>query len=357
MTVSLCIRDVHVTLARNHVLKGVDLDVGKGEFVTLLGASGSGKSTLLNVVAGLQAIDRGKVLFDDANVVDRPPRKRNVGVVFQSYALFPHLSVGENVAFGLRAARHPAAERARVASEMLDLVQLGNMENRSPASLSGGQRQRVALARALACNPSVLLLDEPMAALDKQLRDHMQVEIKRIQQQVGITTLSVTHDQAEAMSMSDRVAIMHEGRFVQIDTPENLYRRPATVYVARFLGEANLFPADRHGPLPVGARESATGTAVVRPEDLAIVDDKEPVDGWTVRGTVRMLSFQGSRFRLEVVAEDGQIVVCSLSPHREVGALVPGDAVRLGPVGTNHVHVIQDETAPQPVPIAASSGS
>ena len=219
MTIALSVSDIHVTLGHNHVLKGVALDVRPGEFVTLLGASGSGKSTLLNVIAGLQSVDSGQVLFDGVNVEKRSPQKRNVGVVFQSYALFPHMTIGENVSFPLLAARRPAKERRAVADEMLNLVQLPGMADRSPASLSGGQRQRVALARALAANPGILLLDEPMAALDKQLREQMQVEITRIQRKVGITTVSVTHDQTEALTMSDRVAIMRDGFIVQVDTP------------------------------------------------------------------------------------------------------------------------------------------
>jgi putative spermidine/putrescine transport system ATP-binding protein len=340
MTIELSIQDVHVTLGHNHVLKGVSLDAAPGEFVTLLGASGSGKSTLLNVVAGLQSVGDGHVLFDGTNVEHRSPRHRKVGVVFQSYALFPHMTVGENVAFPLRAARRPSADRTRVAQEMLDLVQLGDMWDRNPASLSGGQRQRVALARALASNPGILLLDEPMAALDKQLREQMQVEIKRIQQQVGITTLSVTHDQAEAMTMSDRVAIMHEGQFVQVASPEELYRRPATEYVASFLGEANLVPA--HGL--DGRATTVTGTAVVRPEDLRIIRPDE-TGRWVFEGTLRILSFQGSRFRLEMVTHDGQRIVCSLPPHADVTGLVPNAPVRLGCMDHDRVHIIEHVAA------------
>ncbi|WP_432841747.1 ABC transporter ATP-binding protein [Dactylosporangium sp. CA-092794] len=346
MTIALSIQAVHVTLGHNEVLKGVSLDAAPGEFVTLLGASGSGKTTLLNVVAGLQRVDRGHVLFDGYNVERRPPRKRKVGVVFQSYALFPRMSVGDNVAFPLRAARRPGAERRRIAQEMLELVDLGGMAGRSPDSLSGGQRQRVALARALASDPGILLLDEPMAALDKQLRERMQVEIKRIQQAVGITTVAVTHDQAEAMTMSDRVAIMHQGRLIQVDTPEHLYRRPVNEYVASFLGEANLFPADRRGPLPLDAPGGATGTAVVRPEDLVVLDAREAAaEGrWSVRGVVRLLSFQGSRFRLELDTPAGRAVVCSLPPHADVSSLLPGSEATLGCVDPRRVHVIDAAT-------------
>ncbi|BCJ62068.1 ABC transporter ATP-binding protein [Micromonospora endophytica] len=353
MSIALSIQDVHVTLGHFEVLKGVSLDAEPGTFVTLLGASGSGKTTLLNVIAGLQQLDRGHVLFDGQNVERRPPRKRKVGVVFQSYALFPHMSVGDNVAFPLRAARRPSVERRKVVQEMLELVDLAGMVNRAPASLSGGQRQRVALARALASDPGILLLDEPMAALDKQLRERMQVEIKRIQQQVGITTVAVTHDQAEAMTMSDQVAIMHEGTLVQVDSPENLYRRPVNEYVASFLGEANLFPADRGGPLALDAAGQATGTAVIRPEDLVVLAPDQLGDHWRVPGVVRLLSFQGSRFRLEVVTATGRSVVCSLPPHTDASALVPGSEVILGCGAPDRVHVIHRSDAGDALEVAA----
>ena len=353
MTVSLTISDVFVTLGQNPVLKGVSLDVEPGEFVTLLGASGSGKSTLLNVVAGLQAMDSGGLRFDGQDIAGTPPRKRNVGVVFQSYALFPHMTVGENVAFPLRAAKQGRADRRRVAAEMLALVQLSGMEDRAPASLSGGQRQRVALARALAANPSILLLDEPMAALDKQLRERMQVEIKRIQQDVGITTIAVTHDQTEALTMSDRVAIMHDGGFVQVDTPEDLYRHPANAYVATFLGEANLLPMAGGGLHPSASSGSSgtgtspsTGTAVIRPEDLVILDEKAVDNGWVVEGVTRIVSFQGNRFRLEIETPAGATVVASLPSNWNVNDLTPGRRTRLGCIDASRVHIIPPAAAP-----------
>ncbi|OLT18669.1 hypothetical protein BJF78_00765 [Pseudonocardia sp. CNS-139] len=336
MTVGLTVDDVRVTLGDNEVLKGVTLHAEPGEFVTLLGASGSGKSTLLNVVAGLQDVDRGAVLFDGVDVTRRAPRHRKVGVVFQSYALFPHLTVAENIAFPLHAARRPRAERAATAQRMLDLVQLAGFADRKPESLSGGQRQRVALARALAADPAVLLLDEPLAALDKQLREQMQVEITRIQRHVGTTTVAVTHDQVEALTMSDRVAIMHDGRLVQCATPEELYRRPADEYVARFLGEANLVEA--HGP--DGRSPVVTGTAVVRPEDLQLVDADTPAGRWVFEGPVQLVSFQGSRYRLELLAGHAGTILCSLPPHTDVGALSPGVHARVACLDPGLVHVI-----------------
>ncbi|MEU6642579.1 ABC transporter ATP-binding protein [Saccharomonospora sp. NPDC046836] len=352
MTIALSIQDVHVTLGHNHVLKGVSLDVEPGEFVTLLGASGSGKSTLLNVIAGLQTVDSGHLTFDGVNVDKRPPQKRNVGVVFQSYALFPHMSVGANVSFPLRAARRPAKERRAVADEMLALVQLPGMADRSPASLSGGQRQRVALARALAANPGVLLLDEPMAALDKQLREQMQVEVTRIQRQVGITTVSVTHDQTEALTMSDRVAIMRDGVLVQVDSPEDLYRHPVNSYVAGFLGEANLLPTAGGRILDGADGSDVDGTAVLRPEDLELVADGEPCPAWHVEGAIHLLSFQGTRFRLELLTDAGRKVVCSLSPSADVSSLVVGTRARLACRDPERVHVIAAPPA-KPAMVAA----
>ncbi|PZF82165.1 ABC transporter ATP-binding protein [Jiangella anatolica] len=340
MTIALSITDVHVTLGHNHVLKGVSLDVRPGEFVTLLGASGSGKTTLLNVIAGLQAVDSGHLTFDGVSMERTPPQKRNVGVVFQSYALFPHMSVGENVAFPLRAARRPARERKSVAEEMLALVQLPGMAGRSPASLSGGQRQRVALARALAANPGILLLDEPMAALDKQLREQMQVEVTRIQRKVGITTVSVTHDQTEALTMSDRVAIMRDGILVQVDSPEDLYRHPVDEYVAGFLGEANLLPTAGGRILDDAAGAEVDGTAVVRPEDLELVPSGEACPAWHVEGAIHLLSFQGTRFRLELLTDGGRKVVCSLPPSIDASTLVVGERARVACRNPERVHVI-----------------
>lgn len=355
MTIALSISDINVTLGHNHVLKGVSLDVQPGEFVTLLGASGSGKSTLLNVIAGLQEADSGRVLFDGTDVAKRPPQKRNVGVVFQSYALFPHMSIGENVGFPLRARRRPLKERHAVADEMLALVQLNDMADRSPASLSGGQRQRVALARALASSPGILLLDEPMAALDKQLREQMQVEITRIQRKIGITTVSVTHDQTEALTMSDRVAIMRDGVIVQVATPEDLYRRPIDEYVAGFLGEANLLPTCR-GRIVADGDAETDGTAVIRPEDLQIVPVSDASPEWCVEGVVHLLSFQGSRFRLELRTGAGRRIVCTLPPGYDVSTIAVGGTVRVACPDPSRVHIIAATRAAgsaRAVPVAA----
>jgi putative spermidine/putrescine transport system ATP-binding protein len=222
-----------------HAVDGVDLHVAQGEFVTLLGASGSGKTTCLRMVAGFVAPTVGRVLIGGRDVTNVPPYRRNIGMVFQQYALFPHLTVAENIGYGLKVRRQSSAEVAARTKEALQLVRLEELAHRYPRQLSGGQKQRVALARAVIIKPQVLLLDEPLAALDLKLREELQSEIKRVQQTVGITTMFVTHDQGEALSLSDRVAVMREGKILQIEPPTVLYRRPSSRYVAGFIGRMN----------------------------------------------------------------------------------------------------------------------
>ncbi len=221
----------------------VNLQVGSGEFLTLLGPSGCGKTTLLRMISGFETPTRGTVWLDGRDVTALPPYRRDVNQVFQSYALFPHLNVRDNIAFGLRMKRTPKADVQQRVARMVEMVGLSGMENRRPNQLSGGQRQRVALARALVCEPKVLLLDEPLAALDAKLRRAMQVELKRLQQRVGITFVFVTHDQDEALVMSDRIAVINRGHIEQIGPVSEIYHRPATRFVADFLGQANLLPA------------------------------------------------------------------------------------------------------------------
>jgi spermidine/putrescine transport system ATP-binding protein len=221
----------------------IDLEVQDGEFFSLLGPSGCGKTTTLRMIGGFEQPTSGKIELDGQDVTWLPPYQRNVNTVFQNYALFPHLSIFDNVAFGLRRRHVPELEVKQRVAEMLDLVELPGYERRKPAQISGGQAQRVALARALVNKPAVLLLDEPLGALDLKLRKQMQIELKRIQQEVGITFIYVTHDQEEAMTMSDRIAVMHRGKYEQLGDPETLYERPATEYVAGFLGVSNLLPA------------------------------------------------------------------------------------------------------------------
>jgi len=224
---------------------GVDLAVRRGEFLTLLGPSGCGKTTLLRMIAGFEIPDEGSVLLEGKDVTQAPPYRRNVNQVFQSYALFPHLTVSENVAFGLRMQKMSGTERAARVAETIKLVSLEGFEERKPHQLSGGQRQRVALARALAPRPAVLLLDEPLSALDAKLRHSMQLELKRLQRQLGMTFVFVTHDQEEALTMSDRIAIVHRGRIEQIGDAHEVYHRPATAFAADFVGQANLVEAEQ----------------------------------------------------------------------------------------------------------------
>ena len=222
------------------VLKEISLSIDKGEFITLLGSSGCGKTTTLRIIAGLETPDSGRVFLDGRDVTGLAPEARDVNTVFQNYALFPHMTVADNIGYGLKLKKTPKAEIKKRVSEMLDLVQLPGFEKRKPSELSGGQRQRVAIARALVNNPKVLLLDEPLGALDLQLRRAMQLELKRLQKKLGITFIYITHDQEEAINMSDRIAVMNKGTFEQIGTPDEIYNHPKTSYVATFVGNANI---------------------------------------------------------------------------------------------------------------------
>jgi ABC-type Fe3+/spermidine/putrescine transport system ATPase subunit len=270
-------------------VRPTDLTIAAGEFFTLLGPSGSGKTTLLNVTAGYVAPSTGRVLIGEADVTDLPPRHRNVGMVFQSYALFPHLDVFENVAYGLRVRRRPAAEIQRRVGEALTTLQLDGLGDRRITELSGGQQQRVALARALVIEPSVLLMDEPLGALDRQLRKQVQLELRHLHQRMGRTTLYVTHDQEEALVLSDRIGVMRAGRLEQVGTARELYERPASAFVAGFLGESNLLPGrlthldgDQAAllvpgwPAPIpgvaapGLAAGAPATALIRPEHVRL---------------------------------------------------------------------------------------
>jgi spermidine/putrescine transport system ATP-binding protein len=269
---------------------GINLQMPAGEFFSLLGPSGCGKTTTLRMIAGFERPDEGQILLDGEDMAQTPPHKRNVNTVFQSYALFPHLSVTDNVAFGLRYKDVSKQDTARRVGETLELVQLTGFENRRPGQLSGGQQQRVALARALVLNPAVLLLDEPLGALDAKLRKRLQLELKALQEEVGITFIYVTHDQEEALTMSDRIAVMSQGRVEQVGGPKEIYEEPATAYVADFLGVSNLMDADAVGPgsngfrvklgefeLVAGKGEAADGRVkiTIRPERVVLADPGE----------------------------------------------------------------------------------
>jgi putative spermidine/putrescine transport system ATP-binding protein len=351
MSVRLSLEEVRVVLGGNEILHGVSIDVAPGEFLTLLGPSGSGKTTTLNVIAGLEAASGGHVRFDDKSIEHRPAHARDIGMVFQSYALFPHMTVGDNVAFGLGRRKVPKAERRKVVDEMLELVRLPGMVARNVRSLSGGQQQRVAVARALAMRPSVLLLDEPMAALDKQLRETMQIELKRIQSEVGVTTVAVTHDQTEAMTMSDRVAIMRDGLIEQVDTPEVLYRRPATLFAARFLGEANIWPVREGRIVGFGAEATArSGMAVVRPEDLTL-GSRCPAGTPSVRARVVSTSFQGTRYRVAAEHDALGSILASMPPDIDPVELAPGLEIDIASHAATGIHVIPEANDSEPLSV------
>jgi putative spermidine/putrescine transport system ATP-binding protein len=281
---------------------GVDLDILDGEFLTLLGPSGSGKTTVLRMIAGFELPTGGTVELNGRDVTKRAPFERDVNTVFQDYALFPHMTVAQNVEYGLRVKRVPKGERRQRALEALASVQLAGFEQRKPSEMSGGQRQRVALARALVNRPSVLLLDEPLGALDLKLREQMQVELKQLQRQVGITFIFVTHDQEEALTMSDRIAVFNAGRIEQVGTPSDVYERPLTPFVAGFVGTSNLLQGT--------AAEQVLGAAGVfsiRPEKIRIANALEgPGDGeHAAAGVVREVVYVGAATRFVVDLEVG----------------------------------------------------
>jgi spermidine/putrescine transport system ATP-binding protein len=324
-------------------LNAVDLTIHEGEFFSLLGPSGCGKTTTLNIIGGFIEPDEGEVLIAGQPVNRIPPYRRPVNTVFQSYALFPHMTVADNVGFGLRMAGVPAAETKRRTAEALGLVSLADFGPRRPDQLSGGQQQRVALARALVNQPSVLLLDEPLGALDLKLRKQMQSELTRIQREIGITFIYVTHDQDEAMTMSDRIAVMNRGRIAQVGTPQEIYERPSTLFVADFIGASNVFRghvAGHLGPwatvrLDIGAdvrvpsaaaREQAGKVSVVvRPDHMALASVAPPsADLNALPGTVKKVSFLGTHLQYAIATPHGeQLTVIEPLSHHERETIVP----------------------------------
>ena len=331
-------------------LNGVSIDIEKGELVSILGPSGCGKTTLLRIIAGLEREDSGVVMIDGKDCTGLPPSKRNFGIVFQSYALFPHMTVEQNIAFGLKQDKLPKAEIASRVNEMLGLVHMQEFAKRKPHQLSGGQRQRVALARSLAKRPKLLLLDEPMGALDKKLRDRMQLEVVDILERVGVTCVMVTHDQEEAMTMAGRIAIMNRGKFVQIGEPEEIYEHPTTRYSAEFIGSVNVFegvlkerqedglvlysPGLVH-PLKVDADASVVDNVPVhvalRPEKIMLCEEP-PANGCNFAvGEVIHIAYLGDLSVYHVRLKSGQMISAQLqNAHRHRKGLPTwGDEVRL----------------------------
>jgi len=309
----------------------LSLEIAAGEFLTLLGASGSGKTTTLRMIAGFEPPTAGEIFMAGTPIRALPPFKRDINTVFQHYALFPHMSVHENIGYGLRMRGVPAAEREERVNQALEMVQLGELGRRAPRQLSGGQQQRVALARALVNRPRVLLLDEPLGALDLKLRKEMQLELKHLQTHLGITFVYVTHDQEEALTMSDRIVLMRQGRIAQIGEPRDLYDRPASRYVADFIGETNLLPGvvAESGDGMVVLRAAGTSLRAlsdtplapgseawltVRPEAIELTDSGMTREGWNrVAGTVREAVYAGSTLRVHVALESGQRLVAHVT--------------------------------------------
>jgi putative spermidine/putrescine transport system ATP-binding protein len=326
-------RGIEKSFGTTKVLHGVDLDIAPGEFVSLLGPSGCGKTTALRVLAGLEQATAGSVLLGGQDVSRVPTNKRDIGMVFQSYSLFPHLRVVDNTAFGLRRRGVGATAARRRATDALELVGLGHLADRFPHQLSGGQQQRVALARALVTEPRVLLLDEPLSALDAKVRVQLRDEIRRIQLRLGITTVFVTHDQEEALAVSDRIAVMDAGRIDQIGTPEELYLRPATANVAAFVGLSSLVPGLVHSglvrvwgvDLPVqGAADDGHVDVYLRPENVRLVGES----GEGVPAVVQESTFLGSIRRTLVRTDDGTLVRVQ---HAAGERVEYGDVVRIRP--------------------------
>ncbi len=335
--IQLC--GISKTFDGTEVLSPMNLNVYEGEFLTLLGPSGCGKTTTLRIIAGFETPTQGRVFLEGNDVTDLQPYRRNVNTVFQSYALFPHMNVYDNVAFGLVEKRMKKPEIKEKVTAMLQMVQLGKMENRKPSQLSGGQKQRVAIARALANNPKVLLLDEPLGALDLKLRKQMQLELKALQKNLGITFIYVTHDQEEALTMSDRIVVMKGGRLEQVGTPKEIYEHPATKFVADFIGESNIFESSvvseedgmltlmmENGHVKATGKNFKTDEIVylcVRPENVFL--SETPVEGFTLKGFVKDHIYVGSNVKTVVELPNGNLLRINMHPMSklaETGSLV-----------------------------------
>ena len=297
---------------KNFILQDLSLDINKGELLSLLGPSGCGKTTTLRVIAGLIETSGGTFMLDGADMTHVPVHKRDFGMVFQSYALFPHLTVYENIAFGLRQRKFDDATIKKQVCKIVDICDIAGFEKRFPKQLSGGQRQRVALARALVIEPKLLLLDEPLSNLDAQLRLQMRTSIKRIQQELGISTVFVTHDQEECFSISDRVAIMQKGKIEQCDSPERIYSKPATGMIARFVGFKNFFTIEQAASLRIATDsvDRDVKTLCIRPEDIEL-SSKGGLGSNSTSGTIEVRTYLGKAYQYEVKTPLGMVTVAS----------------------------------------------
>jgi len=348
----LALRGLRKTFGHTVAVDGLDLDVGPGEFVALLGPSGCGKTTTLRMVAGFERPDRGDVLIQGVPVTDKPPYRRDVGIVFQSYALFPHMTVADNVAYGLRMRKVPAAERTARVVAALELARLTGLDARYPRQLSGGQQQRVAVARAIVIRPSVLLFDEPLSNLDARLRQAMRDELRELQRTLRIATILVTHDQEEALSLADRIVVMHAGRVEQVGTPETIYARPATPFVAEFIGQCNFLSGHVHAPdgaAPVfraddgltfalapdaSVSHGQRGVVALRPEAIALLrPDETAAPGATVMdAVVQSVTYLGALRQYRMTVEAGTVlrVDCQVGPlGTHAQPMTEGAAARL----------------------------
>ena len=322
----ISLQGISKTYEDNTVLDGLNLDIKKNEFLTLLGPSGCGKTTTLKIIAGFEYADDGKVLFENKDMNNIPPYERAVNTVFQKYALFPHMNIYENIAFGLKIKKMPKDDIDRKVKEMLKLLALEGFEKRSVDSLSGGQQQRIAIARALVNEPKVLLLDEPLGALDLKLRQEMQTELKKIQQKLGITFIFVTHDQEEALTMSDTIVVMNKGKIQQMGTPEDIYNEPENAFVARFIGESNIFDGIMHDDYKVefcgknfdcvdkGFDKDENIDVVIRPEDIKMTAANEGM----LIGIVTSVVFKGVHYEIEV-NENGRKWIIHNTQSAKVG--------------------------------------
>jgi spermidine/putrescine transport system ATP-binding protein len=347
-TIGITLQGVSKRFGKVEACKAIDLEIREGEFFSLLGPSGCGKTTTLRIIGGFEQPDEGRVLLRGDDVTDVPPNKRNVNMVFQHYALFPHMSIYDNVAFGLKLKKLDRAEQRERVGQLLEIVQLVGLERRRPTQLSGGQQQRVALARALVNRPAALLLDEPLGALDVKLRKQMQLELKRIQAELGTTFVYVTHDQEEALAMSDRIGVMNEGVVEQIASPREIYEHPATTFVADFIGSLNALDvkidevADGRAvgrvsarervlvPLANGRRPGDVVKVAVRPERIRIVPATQPApeDGSLLEGVVAEIVYLGSLTQFHVDTKLGRVVSYRMNDERML-RLDPGGNVVL----------------------------
>ncbi len=338
----ITVRGVTKTYGRVRALDDVSLDVKSGEFLTLLGPSGSGKTTLLMVLAGFTRPDKGSLKFGEHEMIRTAPHLRGVGMVFQNYALFPHMTVAGNVGYPLRLRGTPKAEMAERIERALDLVQLGGYGKRGIEQLSGGQKQRVALARSIVFEPRILLMDEPLSALDKKLRDRMQIELRHLHEQLGMTTVYVTHDQREALTMSDRIAVVNHGRIMQLAEPQQLYDRPENKFVADFIGDSSFLPVMRGGAgvtfgdmairMDGAVPDADSLLLMIRPERARLLNGETPEDTNVFEATVTELVYQGESYLLYARLKDGSEIAVRGAIREGTYQNLPraGDTARLG---------------------------